>query len=73
MTIETTGNGTNQRKRIWCMSSDLVEGSGTWTFDDETVAVGLGTGSEILVIDTGKLLLWDAAGQEAYEWGGGGA
>lgn len=59
------------RHRVWCLSSEMNEGTtaGTYTFKDASLNTRLGEGSEIVVMDKpGMVLFWSKAGHIAYDW-----
>ena len=73
MNVSQVYGASTPRYRVWCVSDELVEGTGadagTYTFVDTTTAGFLGTGTEIIVIDKpGKMLFWDAENGVAYDW-----
>lgn len=59
------------RQRVYCLSTELVDGGdGSFTFSDTSMNAKLGDGSEIIVMDQpGTLLFWDATNQKGYNWG----
>lgn len=73
MTIERCGHADNQRLRIWAMAAELTDnGDGTYTLPPD-IAAEAGTGSEVIIIDTGQLAIYDSESGLAYVWGGGGS
>lgn len=57
------------RARIWCKSSEITkEADGSYVFN-HPIPSGVGTGSEIIVIDVpGLMLFYDAESGKAYAW-----
>lgn len=63
------------RTAVWCLSKDLQAGAtdGTYNFvDTEFEENDVGDGSEIIVMDSGKLLFYSKENHAAYEFGGSG-
>lgn len=54
---------------VWCKSSEITQQiDGSYTFNNP-VPSGVGTGSEIIVIDSpGMMLFYDADEGKAYDW-----
>lgn len=73
MNVKYLYDALEPRAKVWCTSAELNDGGdGTYTFK-VTPPVGVGTGSEIVVIDTpGLFLYYDATAEKAYAWTGGG-
>lgn len=63
------------RATVWCLSKDLQAGAtdGTYNFvDTEFEQNDVGDGTDIIVMDSGKLLFYSKENHVAYDFGSGG-
>ena len=63
------------RATVWCLSTDLQAGAtdGTYNFVDAQFEQNdVGDGSDIIVMDTGKVLFYSKENHVAYDFGSGG-
>ena len=68
-------NERQPRATVWCLSTDLQAGAtdGTYNFvDSEFEANDVGDGSDIIVMDTGKVLFYSKENHVACEFGSAG-